>query len=311
MSKQLRPGAPSEYVLRTGVAEAKDIEGGRLMTVHYGADDEKGAEWADDASKGIPLQVWQREMEGRVRVFDGVPVFPEYDSGIHEVESLQIPTRNNVGWLLGGFDCGNTLTPAAVFAHITPWPHQIQFLFEVEVPDEQAMHMSIFAPYVRSKMREVWPAFDAYTIEYVGDPSGAARLGGDGRSAIDVAGDFGFYIAPSSNNPDERLGAVTNALLDWIEEGTTPRVVYSRTGCPTLCKGMSGGYQVKATRVIDGSRILEKPLKNRFSHGNDAHQYLMMRAMQLIKGKGNLGVIDRLSSGRSPRGRKTTPVRFV
>lgn len=308
---KLRPGNPSEYVLKTGAVEARDIEGGRLLTIHYGADEEKGAEWAAETSQGVPHQVWQREMEGRVRVFDGVPVFPEYDSAVHEVDSIEIPARNRVGWLLGGWDCGNTLTPAFVVCHVTPWPHQIQFLFEVEVPDEQAMHMSVFAPYVRSKMREVWPAFDAYTIEHVGDPSGSARLGGDGRSAIDVAGDFGFYIVPSSNNPDERLGAVTKGLLDWIEEGETPRVVYSRSGCPTLCKGMGGGYVVKATRVSDGSRILEKPLKNRFSHGNDAHQYVMMRAMQLIGGKGNLGVIDRIGASRRPRDRKAPPVRFV
>lgn len=292
-SPNLRPGREVEYVLKPGVCETWEVNGGVVMGIHYGADPEKDEAWALRMSEGVPPSVWQREMEGRIRVFEGTPVHPEYNSGIHEVDDLQMPPMNRVGTLIGSWDCGNTLTPAFVLRHVTPRPFQIQVLKEVVCPEGEAMFMAAFAPYVRAEM-DAWDVnWKNYTIEHWADPSAAARLGGDGRSAIDVAQEYGFNLIQSSNNPEERLGAVSWALMDMIDE-ETPRVVYSATGCPMLTKGLAGGYQVGTIRVGDGSRVLNKPIKNKFSHPCDADQYGAIRAKQVVLGQASHKPLDRM-----------------
>lgn len=296
LSTNLRPGRELEYVLKPGQVEVWNHDGAAVMGIHYGADPEKNAAWAAANSEGIPPSVWQREMEGRIRVFEGTPVHPEYNSGIHEVEAIGLPPVNRVGWLVGSWDAGKSLTPAFVLRHITPRPFQIQVIKEVVCPDDEGMHMGIFCPYVRAELDEWDRGWRAHKIEHWGDPSIEARDATNGKRAREVAEEHGFIIVASTNNPEERLDAVSWGLLDWIDE-QTPRVVYSSTGCPTLTKGLAGGYMIGRQRVGDGTRVLTSPVKNKYSHPCDADQYGAIRAKQIVMGQASLAPVDTVIRG--------------
>lgn len=282
----LRPGRPEEYLLQTGKAEAKDVSGGRVMLIHYGADPEKDEAWAQVESRGVPQQVWQREYEGRTRVFDGVPVFPEYRTTVHEVDDIPFPRLNQIGHLIAGIDCGNTLNPYYVLVHVTP-EFQIHFLQEVAPPEGEVMPMSVFAPLVLRTMRELWTEFVAVQVDNQADPSGAARQGNTGHSAYDEARNHGLLLRASTNNLQKRIGTVATMLMDWIEEGVIARCVISRRGCPLLCAAWGGGYRIRSKKTPDGARILELPEKNEHSHPADGGQYAAMRAMHIVQGGGN------------------------
>lgn len=293
-----------ERLLTYGVARAREnMSGNKIIEVHYAADPEKGPEWAAEVKKSIPHRQWMREYEGEINAHDGEAVWPEYRAEYHRHNGLlPWPARNNVGWLVGGWDCGNTANPAFVLMHVLPGKEQqVHVLLEV-VPDGPAS-MEVFAGMVSAKLDKFYPGWRAYQIDHQADPSGNSFQGNTGKSAFDIARSKGFSLRPSSNNKDERIGAVAWALSDWVTEGESPRIVISAEGCPTLIGAVSGGYAWRTDGGAGGYRVLREPRKDGWSHIADALQYAVMRARKLIQSNNvesphNRGVRGRGTSGR-------------
>jgi hypothetical protein len=294
----------NEKLLTYGVAKAREnTSGNRIIEVHYAADPEKGPEWAAEVKKSIPHRQWMREYEGEINAHDGEAVWPEYRADYHRHNGLlPWPDLGRSGWLVAGWDCGNTANPAFVLMHVLPGlEQQIHVLLEV-VPDGPAP-MEVFAGMVSAKLDKFYPGWRAFQIDHQADPSGNSFQGNTGKSAFDIARSKGFSLRPSSNNKDERIGAVAWALSDWVTEGEVPRVVISAEGCPTLIGAISGGYAWRTDGGAGGYRVLREPRKDGWSHIADALQYAVMRARKLIQ-SGNIekphnrGVRGRGTSGR-------------
>jgi hypothetical protein len=103
----------------------------------------------------------------------------------------------------------------------------------------------------------------------IGDPSGVRKSEYDEVNAFDILKREGMACAPAGTNDiDTRLRSVEYYLLQ--QRGGGPAMLFDRSRCPMLVRGMNGMYRYAKT-----PRGQSKPLpdKNEFSHVCDALQY--------------------------------------
>jgi hypothetical protein len=114
-----------------------------------------------------------------------------------------------------------------------------------------------------------------YRIAIVGDPAGVAKGTIAEESCFDALKRLGFPAFPAPTNDIEpRLRAVETLLGRQTNGG--PTLVISRSGCPWLCRAMSGGYRFTKTKQ-GGLRVVpEKNDKEGFSHIADCLQYVCL-----------------------------------
>jgi hypothetical protein len=270
------PGCEA-YVSASGV---------RVLRIHYSADPDKDAAWAARVSAPFSKAEWQREFEMSSDVYDGKPVFEDFSEPIHCPSAILRGSWEPVkgSRYICGIDAGSTLWPAAVLIEIGPAP-DYQIAAVLEVVSEGSEPMNVFAPRLMAILSERYPSFWA-DIQFVGDPSINQRSGTMGDSATSIARRYGLQIKPSTNVKHVRLSAVTWALTDAIEENT-PRFYLCGKDCPTLLQGFRGAYRYREWQNADGrDRDLKEPLKDKYSHPQDALQYAMIEAKKLILNEG-------------------------
>ncbi len=119
-------------------------------------------------------------------------------------------------------------------------------------------------------------------IVVIGDPSGMSKSSIYEETTFDVLGRMGFQAVPApTNDLDKRLRAVEGWLLKQYDGSGA--LLFDRARCPTIIRGLAGGYRYARTRA--GVR---KPLpdKNEYSHPLDAVQYVCLathgRAHELL-----------------------------
>lgn len=264
--------------LGPGIQKVGMPGGSTFMRIHYTADPGKrDPAWAEKAKQGIPVREWRREMELDDTVYDGEPVFPEYDDKRHCIETA---SRNKLGAIplfdqslyLGLWDAGNTLHPAFVLMQITV-DGQILLMGECEPETPEAMES--FAPRVNEYLRVNWPTIKDGGIRHFGDETIKARQGATGKSAADIALKHHVKIQAVSNCWEDRRSAVCWMLLDMLDE-TTPRFMLTSTMCPIAAAGFRGAYRLRTHSGGDETgpgAAFGMPLKDGYSHIQDAIQY--------------------------------------
>lgn len=245
-----------------------NTNGMTVMELHHTADPEKDWAWARRIRALTPqdqLRDWDREMNLADTVHEGRPFFPLYSPALHAAEhEFQFVPGSE--YFIG---CDFGLQPAVVFAQKTP-AGQIQFFQELCFQNATAV---LVAPVVRSMMDKL----PVPRWEGVGDPSGQARSQVDGRSAFEVFAEHGIHLRPGVNDLGTRRDAVNWALTNHLMDSPlVPRLWIDREKCPTLHEGMSGGYKVRVTTVGQEEVMAEEPLKNWYSHVNEAAQYVIV-----------------------------------
>jgi hypothetical protein len=114
-----------------------------------------------------------------------------------------------------------------------------------------------------------------YKLAVVGDPSGVAKGSIAEESCFDALKRMGLPAFPAPTNDIEpRLRAV-EALLGRQTNGG-PTLLINRSGCPWLCRAMSGGYRFTKTKQGGLRTVPEKNDKEGFSHIADDLQYVSL-----------------------------------
>lgn len=256
--------------------EARECPGGgRYVRIHYSADPGKrDPGWAESERVGMGRREWDREMEMREDVYDGEPVYADYIDDVHcptAIRSASLPVVNGSTYF-GGWDCGQTLSPAFVLCQVTPRPFQVHAL--LEVVSEGAMPMETFAPLVLQRLMQ-WHQGLWADVRHFGDLTVSVRSGSTGETAAEVALRHGVRISPVSNQWAGRYSAVTWMLTRRLAEDM-PGLFVSGGGCPVLREGFLGAYRFTPAAAGDlrgPGLILQQPLKNAWSHVHDALQY--------------------------------------
>jgi len=265
-----------------------DLDSGiRYLALHYTADDEKRGEWAKRMKKtGVPQREWDREMELREDVWDGESVYADYVDALHcpvSVRDQYLPIVHG-SMYFGGWDCGQTLSPAFVLLQVTPRPFQVHAL--LEVVSNGAMAMETFAPLVQQVLMRWHPGLWS-EVSHHGDATVTQRNGSNGDSASDVAVRHGVVIRPETNVWAPRMSAVTWLLTRSLGEDA-PGFFLSGRGCPVLRTGFQGAYRFRphAASQRDGAgTILQMPVKDEYSHVQDALQYAALAVRRWLEKK--------------------------
>lgn len=127
------------------------------------------------------------------------------------------------------------------------------------------------------------------SIAVIGDPSGIAKSSIYEENSFDVMKRMGFMAFPAPTNElSARLRAVEAFLLAQREGG--PAFLIDGKRCPSLVRGLNGGYRFAKTRA--GVRK-PAPDKNEYSHIADALQYACLAAHG-----GMVGMIGNRLGGR-------------
>ncbi len=92
-------------------------------------------------------------------------------------------------------------------------------------------------------------------------------------------------IRALTNVIKRRIDAVDSLILTKFGGGKSALIV-SRKGCPVLHAGLAGKYQLKLVKNSDSGLMIEKPLKNEFSHTCDCLQYIALYVERLHKNPG-------------------------
>lgn len=230
---------------------------------------------------------WDREMEMDEDVWDGFPVHEDYRDPLHapvQFHSSLIPLFADAEFI-GGWDAGSaSIRPAFVALQVLPKIGQIHALFEVT--SDTPTHLEAFCPLVQAYLYRYYPSVWRM-FEHFSDETCRTRTGPRGESNCDIAESFGITLNPVSNMLEGRLSAVDRALRGRLTDNSA-QFVLSAHGCPVLRQGFQGAYQNLAASTGDASgpgSVLRNPLKNVFSHVQDALQAGMIAAWERIRSR--------------------------
>ncbi|MGH7749503.1 MAG: hypothetical protein ACREQ5_32760, partial [Candidatus Dormibacteria bacterium] len=207
----------------------------------------------------------------------GKPVFPQYTEREH-VSAENIKSDRSMPLILG-FDFG--LNPACLIAQLSKMG-SLRVLEELAPADEDLE--SFVLDYVNPLLHK---KYAQYKIVAVGDPAARGRSGLDKRTPFDVLFKFGnIRCIPAHTNTfiprkeavDYFLNRVNGFKLD-------PKLTYMR-------EALGGGYVYEEVKNQRG-RYKERPIKNQYSHGCDALQYICLYAKGGALRRVNNGAADK------------------
>jgi hypothetical protein len=265
------------------------VSGARVIAIEFRADpDKRDPEFLRNATRGMHSRDIRREYFMDESIMAGVPVFEDFVYDLHapkEYRDKDFPLFHG-SFYLGGWDAGDTLNPAFVLVQIHPQVMQIQVLTEVVA---YGMPLGGFIEMTYQHLSSAFPAVMAKGIYHYGDESILKRSGLDGKTALDVFHQRGIRVRPMTNNWEVRLSAMNWAIKDRIavKEGEIPRMVICGYRCPTLIQGFLGGYQLMPQKGYEYSPtpyVKDRPLKNQYSHVQDALQYVTTAIWSHIHG---------------------------
>jgi hypothetical protein len=208
-------------------------------------------------------------------VFEGKPVFPQYNSTIHMAKQAIEPVENEPLYI--GFDFG--LSPAAPIAQYIGG--QFRILDELF-----ANHMSLdsfldnqVVPFLNAKYQK-W--YMEGNIRCMVDPAGGAQNQAVTAQCIQKLREYGIPAVPAPTNAlQPRISAVTKALEKMV--GGQPVFLLS-PNCTFMHDALSGGYRyaiVQGGMTSTGHKYRDLPDKNEYSHIMDALQYNMMQLFHM------------------------------
>ena len=246
--------------------------GFKVIDLHYKADPRKRSpEWLENAKKGMPKADFDREFGDTWIVYDGKPVYQDYNPDIHLIKgSIKAPRRVR---LISAFDAGpNDVNLGWALGLASPdYPHII-WIDEFFVDDGD---VDGFLEGINSRLRLEWYRLGGFTIhvadQSVFTPSTVAK----GRSIADLMRRYGFNAIPGEIAFSKRRAGVekllTNHSKDWTN--TTQEHWRVQEKCAVITAAMAGGYHYPKSMSGVGGSYKESPAKNSFSHIMNAVEY--------------------------------------
>ena len=253
-----------------GVREWTTSLGANVLEIHYKADPAKrNPEWIKEAKKGKRPRGWDREMEIKWDVYQGMPVFGDcFNADIHI--SKEPITWDGESIIMRCWDYGNT--PAVTFSTLSGG----RWLWLGEICTDTRPMGSKEPPPTSNISRLADDAlvycaqrFPGATFMDVDDPAGDQRSQTDSRSCRDILSSKGIHPIGGEVSTKGRIEAMANWLSKLVNG--QPAVLIDEAECPMLIEGMKGGYRY--AEIGQTGRFNDTPEKNQFSHPIDAQCY--------------------------------------
>lgn len=238
-----------------------------VFDLHYTANPQKRSpEFREGIKASMPIREFLMEYEKNWDTFEGMPVYPDFRKDIHIAKKREEP---HLGLpLLAGLDFG--LTPACVVAQLRG---QSLYVFREHIDMNKGIKQFLqeTLPKLVQEFPEWNPTSDKDYLWFI-DPAGFQKSQVDARTCVQQMQELGIRnITPGPIDWESRRSAVEQFLLRVDREGYG--LSLNAAECPVLIEGFQGGYRYPdSASDIEPSKI--RPIKDRFSHIQDALQYL-------------------------------------
>lgn len=196
---------------------------------------------------------------------DGKPVYPEYNDKIHCL-TKNVEAERGLPIVLG-WDFG--LTPACVIAQVTG-RGKIIILDELVSEDMGIRQFAneIVKPLLVNK-------YSGFTTYSVGDPAGNIRAQTDERTCLQELLEAGITTEPAPTNDFIPRREAVAFYLTRMSDGQPAFALNPR--CTMIRKGLGGRYKFERLKTTGNARYKDRPVKDIYSHIQDALQYLCLR----------------------------------
>lgn len=227
--------------------------------------DALGPTYYEDIMDGASEDFIRVHVDGKYgRSLVGRPVYEEsFTKSFHVSPEPLIPLEFGSYPVVIGMDFGRT--PAAIFGQKSARGaiHILDAIYKENIGLEKFLE-----EYVKPLIAQRFPR---NRILVIGDPAGWAKSQLSEESVADVFRRQNLSaLRAATNDPTKRIAAVEKAMARQVD-GKAQFLVDPR--CVHLVQGLYGGYKYK--RKQDGN-YETSPLKDSFSHDQDALQYLLL-----------------------------------
>lgn len=274
----------------------KGRDGILILDLRYQSDPEKDPAWVTKTRPGNLN--WETEMEKRLDMLAGEPVFPQFSVLIHA------PAKNQrEPWLMDshseyvlGLDTGaQTIHHAGVLLEITPGREDRRQVIAVKefVPDRPLSFIA-FGHWCKAWIADNLPNSFWGNVIWVADHSITRREGSSLKTIKTLAWDeLREVVLPISNVWETRKADVEWLLRDTVSsrdgQEEYPRFQLCAHDCPILFKALTGGYcyQSKPMSAYEDETIraiMRRPEKGHvYSDVADSLQYACSHARELLR----------------------------
>lgn len=256
--------------------------GFKIIDLSYWADPAKdNAEWVAQSQAGIPRAEWNREFGSTWVVYDGKPVYQDYDATAHRLSGkIVVPRRTR---LISGWDGGpNDVNLAWVLGLVVPHENAVLFIDEYATDDG---NIPEFVEIVATKLQLEWVKLGGFSI-HVADQSvftgtqlerGSGTRGG--KAMADVMRQHGMAPIPGEISFAKRRSNVERLLKGLYKsvDGVLVPKWRLHERCELLHEAMQGGYAYGKSVGGVGGEYKPVPVKNKFSHIANAMEYACSR----------------------------------
>ena len=196
---------------------------------------------------------------------DGKPVYPEYNDKVHCLPK-NVEAEKGLPIVLG-WDFG--LTPACVILQVSA-RGKIIVLDELVSEDMGIRQFAndIVKPLLVNK-------YGGFTWYSAGDPAGNIRAQTDERTCLQELLEAGIYTEPASTNDFIPRREAVAFFMTRMADGEPAFLLNPR--CTNIRKGLSGRYKYERLKTSGPARFKDRPLKDGYSHIQDALQYACLR----------------------------------
>lgn len=196
---------------------------------------------------------------------DGKPVYPEYNDKVHCLPN-NVEAERGLPIVLG-WDFG--LTPACVVMQVSAGG-KIIILDELISEDMGIRQFAndIVKPHLSNN-------YSGYQIVSAGDPAGNIRAQTDERTCLQELLEAGIYTEPASTNDFIPRRESVAFFMTKMSDGKPAFMLNPR--CTNLRKGFLGRYKYERLKTSGAARYKDRPVKDIYSHIQDALQYACLR----------------------------------
>lgn len=252
--------------------------GFKVVDLEFRADPLKRSdEWISQSQAGMPRSQWNREFGKIWIVYDGKPVYQDYDDVTHTVVgNIVVPSRAK---LISGWDAGpNDVNLAWCLGVVLSGGLAVTIIDEYYADDGD---IHDFVEVVGSRLQLEWSKLGGFSL-HVADQSVFTKTGvaGDaktpGKAVADIMRQHGMNPIPGEISFAKRRQVVEKMLVTahkWSGGMMVPRLrIHER--CSFLREGLQGGYAYPKVAGGIGGDYKPTPIKNKFSHVANAMEYL-------------------------------------
>jgi len=196
---------------------------------------------------------------------DGKPVYPEYNDKVHCLPK-NVEAERGLPIVLG-WDFG--LTPACVVMQVTA-RGKVIVLDEVISEDMGIRQFANDAvkPLLNNK-------YQGFTVYSAGDPAGNIRAQTDERTCLQELLEAGIYTEPAPTNDFIPRREAVAFFMTKMSDGEPAFLLNPR--CVNIRKGLAGRYKFERLKTSGPARFKDRPLKDGYSHIQDALQYACLK----------------------------------